>query len=1074
MTFSTLLALVLIVEPGGLSLNEALAKIRASRAAGDGARAVVTVRGINRINAPVLFTEADHDIDFVGERDATISGGVRVRGWKDVGEGVWEADAPRDSVGKVRFFDQLWVGGRRVTFARLPKDDAWMRIFSASQTVVSVVGSTTNYLDIVKLDDASAKVLASVPKEDYPFLEAGIVCKWCYGLRTLTEYDAKTDTVRFLTKFPWQNWKIWDRRTALVCFLNVRSAFTEPGECFLDMKAGKLRYRPLPGENVPSLDIVAPTPGQNVLVTFRGDWKNERYVRNVTFRNIAFEHAGSGLDGVGPEQLDMHQSGFGSAGAIRLEGTRNVRFRDCRIAHTSGYGMRLHSACCGTQVTHCKFTDVGTGGLRIGAEFNSRAPEEGIKRLVLLADRPDATAFNDITDCEISIGGRYNPEGVGIAVCHASDTRVLHNDIHDFYYSGISVGWVWGFWGSVAQRNDIGYNRIWDLGKGLMSDLAGIYTLSTSYGTRVHHNVVHDVKCGLYGGWGLYADEGSEGIVFEKNLVWNTETGGFFQHFGTGCLVRNNILMFNTREDEAALTPKWKKKFGTPCSLDVVNNIIGTRTGLLTTGFAAEVPGVWANNLWWDCRGMASARFGSQDWEAWRASRRETGGVFADPLFVNADKLDFRLQPDSPALKLGFEPWDYTTAGIREDATAKIQAAIDAAAERGGGEVTVVSGEYRISSLSLRSGVTLRLAKNARLFASRDIDDYPRLRNGRPRGVVDIRGAHDVAIVGEPGCIIDGGNCYDPNEGAEGYRGPHAIWVVESTNVTVRGVTVRDSANYAVEFHKCRDTRVEDMTAIAGHDGIHHDLCDGVRVFGCSLFTGDDSLAGACCTDVIISNCALSSACSPIRYGGRDILITDCRVTSSPYPHRWTLTDREKCSGAGPDAVGGRRSTGCLFQTYTGDRPVAGFRPGNIVLRNITCEWCDRLMVSLSGVPGAIWQNGVGIPDVTFENVRAKWIRKPSVVVARDGEPMRLTFRNCSIMHASLQPCAFFGKNVTVVNEGVTLENVDGPLFETRGVVTYDDIPEFPSWRLETAETRKRWGLPPVREQPERQRFRAY
>lgn len=165
-------------------------------------------------------------------------------------------------------------------------------------------------------------------------------------------------------------------------------------------------------------------------------------------------------------------------------------------------------------------------------------------------------------------------------------------------------------------------------------------------------------------------------------------------------------------------------------------------------------------------------------------------------------------------------------------------------------------------------------------------------------------------------------------------------------------------------------------------------------------------------------------SCSPIRYGGRDVLITDCRVTPSKYPHRWTLTEHEKRCGAGPDAVGGRRSTGCLYQTYTGDTPIAGFRPGNIVLRNITAECCDRLVVSLSGIPGAIWQNGVGIPDVTL-----------------------------------------FGKNVTVIDEGTELENVNGPFFAERDV-TYEDIPEFPSWQVESAETRRLWGLPPVEAKP--------
>jgi hypothetical protein len=39
--------------------------------------------------------------------------------------------------------------------------------------------------------------------------------------------------------------------------------------------------------------------------------------------------------------------------------------------------------------------------------------------------------------------------------------------------------------------------------------------------------------------------------------------------------------------------------------------------------------------------------------------------MIADPLFVNAGNLDFRLQPGSPALKMGFHPIDMATVGPR-------------------------------------------------------------------------------------------------------------------------------------------------------------------------------------------------------------------------------------------------------------------------------------------------------------------------------------------------------------------------------------------------------------------------
>ena len=87
--------------------------------------------------------------------------------------------------------------------------------------------------------------------------------------------------------------------------------------------------------------------------------------------------------------------------------------------------------------------------------------------------------------------------------------------------------------------------------------------------------------------------------------------------------------------------------------------------GLLDTELVGDgvfnVPGVWANNLWYDVTGRAD--FGGRTFAEWQACGKETGGVYADPLFVDAERFDFRLRPESPAHRMGFRGWDFSAAG---------------------------------------------------------------------------------------------------------------------------------------------------------------------------------------------------------------------------------------------------------------------------------------------------------------------------------------------------------------------------------------------------------------------------
>ncbi len=664
----------LTVSPNGLSPQQALETIRSAKLSGDTSAWTVEVKpGFYTLNEPLVFAPEDSGTEEApvvwrgaGE-SSEISGGALLTHWRDTGRGWFETEAPLDRDGNPIWFEMLWINGRRANNAPFPKYPNWLVPGECGQEIVEKdaegkVLRTREHLTVV--ENQVREMLDATSTEDIPYVHLRLHQKWnAIGTPIAAWQDGRIYT-EGIRKWNWH--QAWTGE-AIYRFLNLRGAFTEPGEWFYDWAAKKILYRPLKDETVETLKALAPLSKLSKLIVVKGNPSKEEYVDYIKFENLSFTASDATpiMGGKGPLTFFPGQAANAFDALFDATGARNFELSRCFIRHTGNIGLRLRDGCFSNRIERCVFEDLGAGGVWFGSEAVRIAKEEKfpVARREIFKYHPMANAFNVAENCIIRNGGNYNPMGTGVVIGHASDSRIEHCEIADFFYTGVSIGWQWAYMPTAAMRNIVKFNRIHDLGKKALSDMGGVYTLGTAFGTRVTDNVIFNVSSRTYGGWGLYADEGTEGIVFERNLVYNTHDGGFHQHYGAGNILRNNIFAWN--EQNGAIRTIRANVFNVRSSLDVVANIIITEKGDLASSGVRGVEGVWANNVWYDPHG--EAKWDGLDWKQWVASGKEINGRNADPKFFDARNYDFRLKPDSPAFELGFKAFDYSLAGVLPD-----------------------------------------------------------------------------------------------------------------------------------------------------------------------------------------------------------------------------------------------------------------------------------------------------------------------------------------------------------------------------------------------------------------------
>ncbi|WP_328623744.1 right-handed parallel beta-helix repeat-containing protein [Streptomyces sp. NBC_00353] len=333
------------------------------------------------------------------------------------------------------------------------------------------------------------------------------------------------------------------------------------GQWYLDKSSSTLYYIPAPGQNMPTIDVEAPSIES--LLTGTGTLGSP--IRDITFSGLQFAYAtwngpSSNL-GFAEVQANLTMTGattdppqgtcnFSSPagtcpygaytqepGNVSWKYAQYITFEGNTFTHLGAAGLAFGDGSQHNTIIGNVFTDISGIGVELGSAGNPNP-----------TDSREFNSYNTINNNLITRIGVEYPGAVGILLFFTQHTQVAHNDIHDVPYSGISSGAVAGHADTAAHpnlttnvnsTNDISYNVIYNY-MNTLADGGAIYleghqnetvlntdstvneSASFAGGLTVTGNVVYNQGGDFFA---YYNDIGSQWITYSNNVQWSAPNG---------------------------------------------------------------------------------------------------------------------------------------------------------------------------------------------------------------------------------------------------------------------------------------------------------------------------------------------------------------------------------------------------------------------------------------------------------------------------------------------------------------------------------------------------------------------
>lgn len=475
---------------------------------------------------------------------------------------------------------------------------------------------------------------------------------------------------------------------------NIFEELDAPGEWFLDTKTSTLYFMPPSGVNPNRAEMEAVITKD--LIRFAGT--PERPVRNIILRGLTFTESGlTFLDHYEP--LGRGDWAIHRGGTVYLEGAENCRIEDCRFEYVGGNAIFFSGYNRRNAVTFCRFYHTGDSavafaGLPKAVRMYSTWDDEDIlgksweqmRKGMDLNPGPKTSDYPEDCSVEDSIMsdiGDFGKQTAGVVISVSHRIHVGYCTIYNTPRAGICINdGTWGghviehcdIWETVRETGEHGPFNSWGRERQWLTDSGGpggmdkkLAYLDAMDTTELRYNRIANYRQTISAGnWTIDLDDGSSNYAIYNNLSLGSTLKlreGFYRK------VWNNIHVSPVEIGWHVWPPDSEDEF-----YHNITVVSGARPGEKepTAGVIRPVrmpeKYPWGKridqNLYWN---LNTHRFlaGDLDWDQWRGVGHDRHSVFADPLFIDPLHGDFRVNENSPALKVGFENFPMDQFGHR-------------------------------------------------------------------------------------------------------------------------------------------------------------------------------------------------------------------------------------------------------------------------------------------------------------------------------------------------------------------------------------------------------------------------